>query len=104
MTTQFVLVAEENNKITGFCTLENGNYIDLFYVHKDHLRQGIGYKLYVEIEKEARRQKQAELTSNVSKTARPFFEKMKFKVIEQQTVNLKGVELNNYKMTKVLTE
>lgn len=104
LTKQFVLIAQENNKITGFCTLDNGNYIDLFYVHKNHQRKGIAHKLYIDIEKEARRQKQTELTSNVSKTARPFFERMKFKVIRQQTFNVKGIELRNYKMIKALTE
>lgn len=97
---QFVLVAQENEKITGFCTLDNGNYIDLFYVHKDHQQQGIAKKLYADIEKEAKRQGQTELTSNVSKTARPFFEKIGFNVKKEQIVNIKGVELTNYKMTK----
>lgn len=55
MTKQFVLVAQQDNKIVGFATLDNGNYIDLLYVHKDHQRQGIADKLYAEIETEARR-------------------------------------------------
>jgi putative acetyltransferase len=102
--TQFVLVAEENGKIAGFCSLDKGNYLDLLYVSKDYQRQGVANKLYTEIENEARRLNQPELTSDVSKTARMFFEKMGFIVVKVQTVNIKAVELTNYKMKKSLTK
>ena len=100
LTNQFVIVAQDKDKITGFCTLDKGNYLDLLYIHKDFQRQGIAYKLYSDIEKEAKRQGQNKLTSGVSKTAKPFFEKIGFRVLSEQKVNLKGVELTNYKMTK----
>jgi putative acetyltransferase len=102
LTNQFVLVSQDKETITGFCTLDNGNYVDLLYVHKDYQRQGIAHKLYFNIEQEAKRQEQTELTSDVSKTARVFFEKVGFQVINEQTVIVKGVELTNYKMTKKL--
>ena len=102
LTNQFVLVAQDREKIVGFCTLDNGNYIDLLYIHQNYQRQGIAHKLYSDIEKEARRQRQTELTSDVSKTARPFFEKVGFKMLKEQSISLKGVELTNYKMTKGL--
>ena len=102
LTNQFVLVAQDRKKIVGFCTLDNGNYIDLLYIHQNYQRQGIAHKLYADIEKEARRQRQTELTSDVSKTARPFFEIVGFKMLKEQSISLKGVELTNYKMTKGL--
>src|SRR5690606_28007139 len=102
MTKQSVLVAQHADKIVGFATLDNGNYIDLLYVHKDHQRQGIAQRLLNDIETEARRLKQIVLTSDVSKTARPFFEKNNFKVLTEQIVNRKGVNLTSYKMTKPL--
>ena len=97
---QFVLVAQIKNEIVGFVTLDKGNYIDLLYVHKDHQRQGIADSLYKNIENEARRQNQSYLTSNVSKTARPFFQKFGFEITKKQTVLLQNVELKNYKMKK----
>jgi putative acetyltransferase len=100
LTKQFILVAHINNEIVGFATLDNGNYIDLLYVHKNHQRQGIADSLYENIENEAKRQNQSSLTSNVSKTARPFFEKVGFKVTKEQTVVRQNVELTNYKMEK----
>jgi putative acetyltransferase len=102
LTNQFVLIAQQDNKIVGFATLDNGNYIDLFYVHKDYQRQGIANKLYADIEIEAKRQQQKVLTADVSKTARPFFEKQQFEVVKEQVVTIKKVNLTNYKMSKRL--
>lgn len=102
MMKQFVLVAQDKNKIVGFATLNNGNHIDLLYVHKDHQRQGIAQQLLDNITAEARRLKQATLTSDVSKTARPFYEKNDFNVLTEQIVKIKNVNLTNYKMTKNL--
>jgi len=97
---QFVLVAEKNNQIIGFATLKNGNYLDLIYIHKDFQRQGIASKLYEKIEKEAKQKFQNNLTSDVSKTAKLFFEKNGFKLIKEQNLKIKNVKLINYKMTK----
>ncbi|MDP3930224.1 MAG: GNAT family N-acetyltransferase [Bacteroidota bacterium] len=99
LTNQLVMVSQKDGKITGFCTL-NCNHIDLFYVHKDHQREGIAKKLYAEIVKVAEQQGQTELTSDVSKTARPFFEKVGFVVMVEQKVMIGDIELTNFKMTK----
>jgi putative acetyltransferase len=102
LTKQYSIIAVENNRIVGFCTLDNGNYIDLIYVHKDCQRKGVANLLYAEIEKEAIRQGMNSIHADVSKTAKSFFEKKVFIVITEQTINLKGVEINNFKMTKEL--
>lgn len=99
---QFVLVAQNENEIVGFITLESGNYIDLLYVHKNYQRQGIANSLYDHIEKAAKQQNQSLLTSNVSKTARAFFEKVGFVVTKKQTVVRQNVELINFTMTKII--
>ncbi|SHK67163.1 GNAT family N-acetyltransferase [Chryseobacterium polytrichastri] len=99
---QYILVATEQDKILGFCSLDNGNYIDLLFVHKNHQHQGIALQLYTLIEQEARQQNQKYLTADVSKTAQPFFEKIGFKLIKEQIVTVKGVELTNFKMKKDL--
>ncbi|KMQ65653.1 hypothetical protein ACM46_07200 [Chryseobacterium angstadtii] len=97
---QIVLIAEINGKTVGFCTLDQGNYIDLLFVHHDFQQQGIARKLYVLIEQEARNQGKKGLSADVSRTARSFFEKMGFTIIQEQTVNVKGTDLINYKMEK----
>lgn len=102
LTSQYFLIAELDNKIVGYSSLENNDYLDFLYVHKDYQRQGIANKLYSEIEKEAINRKATILNSDVSETARRFFEKKGFKTIALQTNIIKDVEIINYKMTKIL--
>lgn len=99
---QYFLIAEIDNKIVGFASLENNTYLDLMYVHKNYQRQGVANKLYIEIEAKAIEQGATLLTSDVSITARSFFEKKGFKIIAEQKNDINGVEIINYKMTKYL--
>ncbi len=102
ITLQYFLIAEVDGNIVGYISLYDNDYIDLLYVHKDYQRQGIADKLYCEIEKEAIKKGGTVLQSDVSKTARPFFEKKGFIVLKEQTNIRQGVEIINYKMTKQL--
>ncbi len=102
MTEQFIIVAQHKSKIVGFATLDNGNYLDFLYVHKEHQRQGIAQLLLDNIEAEAKRLHQNVINSDISKTAKPFFEKNGFIVLKEQTNIKQGVEIINYKMTKQL--
>lgn len=102
LTSQYFLIAELDNKIVGYASLENNDYFDFLYVHKDYQRQGIADRLYTEIEKEAIKRKATVLSSDVSETARLFFEKKGFKTITPQTNIIKDVEIINYKMNKQL--
>lgn len=104
MTNQIVFIAQIDKKIVGFSSLANKNYIDLLYVHKDYQRLGVALKLYKAIEEQAIEFKQKELNSDVSKTAKSFFELIGFKVIKEQTVLRQKIEFTNFKMTKKLEE
>ncbi|WP_270087329.1 GNAT family N-acetyltransferase [Sphingobacterium sp. SYP-B4668] len=99
---QFVVVAKKENLIVGFCTFDKKEYLDMLFVHKDFQRQGIANLLYQKIEQEAIRRHGVKLMVDASITARPFFEKMGFFVVTEQTVIRKGVTLTNYEMTKML--
>ena len=98
----YFIVAEFENKIVGFASLDKGNYIDTLFVHKDFQRMGIGQGLYIELESEAKRLNTFTLTSNVSKTAKAFFESNGFSVLTEQVIIRKNVEIVNYKMQKEL--
>ena len=100
LSTQYFRIAEFDNKIVGYASLENNDYLDFLYVHKDQQRQGIADKLYSEIEKQAIKNGATSIHSDVSKTARPFFEKKGFKIISPQTIIIQDIEIINYKMTK----
>ena len=75
LTSQYFLIAQHDNKIVGYASLENNDYIDFLYVHKDYQRHGIADRLYFEIEKEAIKRNATILSSDVSETAKRFFEK-----------------------------
>jgi putative acetyltransferase len=98
--TQHVLVAEQNDTLTGFCSITTDGYIDLMFVHKDYQRKGIAELLYRELEAWALQLGIARLNADVSKTAKPFFERMGFAILQEQEVWLQGVMLLNYKMYK----
>lgn len=98
MRDQHFLVAEIENTIVGFGSLENGNYLDFLYVHKDYLRRGVANYLYQELLAESQRLGFDRLTSDVSKTARPFFETKGFRVVKENKMVKQGVEISNYHM------
>lgn len=100
LTHQFFIIAEIDSKIVGFGSLENGEYLDMLYVHKDFLRQGIANRLYTELKAESLKLGYDKLTSDVSKTALPFFKSIGFKVIKENTILLDGVAIINYHMTQ----
>jgi putative acetyltransferase len=100
--TQYLLVAELEGLLVGFASLERDGHIDVLYVHAAHQRQGIADLLYHAIEAEARELELAAVFSEVSITARPFFERQGFVVVTPQTVHVRGVDMVNYKMRKPL--
>lgn len=99
---QYVVLAVKNNVIVGFGSLLNGNYLDFMYVHKDYQRQGIADTLLIALEAEALRQKAQVITSDISKTARPYFEKKGYIVLAAQENTRGDIVLVNYKMKKQL--
>lgn len=99
---QYFLVALYNDKVLGFGSLENGDYLDFMYVHKDYQRQGIADKIFQSLELQARQHNTRILRSDVSKTARLFFERQGFAVVEPQTRTIDSVEIMNFKMQKLL--
>ena len=99
---QFVLLAEIDQELVGFGTLRDRNYIDFFYVHKDFQGMGIARELLNRLLDEAISHGVKLLTSDISITARPFFEKQGFKVVVEQENVRQDVILINYKMIKHL--
>lgn len=69
----FVVAVSEEGKITGFSSVAKNGYLDFMYVHKDFQRKGIASALLQEIERKAAQQKNGEIFSHVSKTAKGFF-------------------------------
>jgi len=99
---QYFLVARADDKIVGFGSLENNNYLDLLYVHKDYQKKDIAKKLLTILEKKAEINRADKITADVSKTARSFFEKNGYKVIKEQKRKIRNIFLPNYRMVKKL--
>lgn len=99
---QLVLLAIAGDVIAGFSSLRDGNYLDFMYVHKDYQRMGIAETLLNTLEAEAAKLGALEITSDISITARPFFEKKGYKVLKEQKNQRGDLILINYKMQKEL--
>lgn len=93
-------VAEIEGKPVGYADVQENGYIDHFFVSGRHPRKGIGRSLLEVLESEAKRLGVTELTSHVSRTAQPFFERFGFQVVEQRIPVIRGVEVPNVLMRK----
>lgn len=96
---QYFLIAEKDNRIVGYSSLDKGNYLDFMYVHKDYMRQGIASLLFKKIKAKANELGVEQLTSDVSITALPFFKSIGFKIVKKNKNIISGVEIINYRMT-----
>lgn len=94
----FTVVAVENDIIVGFGDIDNTGYLDRLYVHKDYQGKGIATAICNELEEQF---EVAQITTNSSITAKPFFEKRGYKAVKEQEVERKGVKLKNYVMEKL---
>ncbi len=96
----FLAAENDNGKIVGFTSVNDAGYLHNLFVHKDFQHQGIATSLYRAIESYTREKGIEKITSEVSITAKPFFEKQGFAVDEEQKRRANKLYLTNYKMSK----
>ncbi|MFN8256116.1 MAG: GNAT family N-acetyltransferase [Bacteroidales bacterium] len=99
---QYFIKAENGDGILGFGSLQNNDYIDLLYVHKDFQRKGIAGEIFRHLEAVALKNGSSLLKSDVSKTARQFFLNTGFKVVSENVQRIGNVDIANYTMIKML--
>lgn len=63
---------------------------------------GVAGSLVSRLEEEAMKFNLPEIDTEASITAKPFFERQGYIVVKEQTVEIRGVKLTNYKMIKRL--
>lgn len=95
-------VAVIENVIVGFAELTEDAHIDCMYVHKDYQRKNIAGILLKELQQIAEERSYEVLTTEASITAKPFFEKHGFRVMQIKKKLYNGKEFTNYKMIKQL--
>lgn len=95
-------VCVKGEKIVGYSDLQPSGYIDHFFCH--HLFQGqvMGAGLMAHIYTLAEKQNVTQLSTEVSITAKSFFEVNGFEILKQRSVPIRGQVLINFKMIKML--
>ena len=93
----FIVAENSTDGLIGFASFNTQGYIHSLFVHYLFQRRGIASALLKEI---GRTLQKAKLSSDVSITAKPFFERNGFRIQEEIKVNINGIELLNYKMIK----
>ncbi|MBT2288722.1 GNAT family N-acetyltransferase [Paenibacillus albidus] len=90
-------VADIKGTLVGFSDLTPYGRLNRLYVHKDYQGQGIAAALVNILEVEARGLGLLEVDTEASITAKPFFERLGYRIIQSQLVERKGVRLANWK-------
>jgi len=99
---QFIGAFDKQDNLIGYSSMNKRGYMHSMFVHPDWQGKGIATLLLSEVEKIARQYEVIEITSEVSKTARPFFEHKGYVVEYEQKQQANRLKLTNYKMKKVL--
>jgi GNAT superfamily N-acetyltransferase len=87
------LVTEESGQIIAFAELERNGDLDMFYCRHDFIGRGVGRQLYHNVELMALGLGLKRIFTEASITARPFFERCGFSILQQQTVMRNGIGL-----------
>ena len=98
----FIVAINQQSEIVGFSSITLQGYLHSMFVHKDFQGEGIASILLEEIERYANTALIMRITSEVSLTARPFFEKKGYIVEEEQKRKANQLSLTNFRMAKKL--
>lgn len=92
----YSIVAVDNSIIVGFGDMDKTGYLDRLFVHADYQRKGVATAICNRLEQAA----QGKVVTHSSITAKAFFEKRGYKIIEEQQVERQGVLLKYFVMEK----
>ncbi|MGR2665894.1 GNAT family N-acetyltransferase [Vibrio campbellii] len=95
-------VAELNSVIVGYSDVQPSGLVDHFFCHHEYQGQGVGRTLMTHVLKQAEAKGLNRIYSEVSITARPFYEHMGFTVVNEQQIEVRGATLTNYVMERHL--
>lgn len=95
-------VVERDGEIVAYADVQPTGYIDHFFVAAAANGLGIGRRLMERIHDRARELGIAELTSEVSRTAQPFYSHFGFEIVDRHTKEVRGVDIEYAAMRKRL--
>ncbi|ELG4788016.1 GNAT family N-acetyltransferase [Vibrio vulnificus] len=93
-------IAEIEGVIVGYADLQESGLIDHFFCHHDYQGKGVARCLMEHVFKVGTSRGITKYYSEVSITARPFYEKFGFKVVKEQSIKVRGQKLQNFVMEK----
>ena len=99
---QFFLVTESEGEIVGFASLKDQSHVHMMFVDPQFQQKGVAGQLLQNLEDEAAKSGKSYLTVFSSHTAKPFFERMGYKIIRSRQVSIRGIELQNFEMGRWL--
>lgn len=99
---QYVGAFDKQNVLVGFASMDKGGHLYSMFGHKDFQRKGIATLLLSEVERIAEKYGVIYITSEVSLTARSFFEKKGYEVVKIQKYKANRLELTSFVMRKLL--
>ena len=94
----FIGAFDNANRMVGFSSMNKDGYLHSMFVHKDWQGKGVATQLLPEVERIAKQLGVVEITSEVSLTARPFFEKKGYEIVKIQKYRANKLELTNFVM------
>ena len=95
-------VVERDDAIVAYADVQPNGYIDHLFVAADANGQGIGGRLMRRIHERAEELNIAELTSEVSRTAQPFYKHFGFEIVDRHVKEVRGVGIEYAAMRKLL--
>ena len=94
------LVAIHADQIVGFGDMDQDGFLDRLYVHHAFQRRGVARAILQQLEEQAKARGVTRFTTHASITARPFFERFGYVVLQRNEVVRAGISLTNYTMEK----
>lgn len=94
------LVAIDADQIVGFGDMDQDGFLDRLYIHHAFQRRGVARAILQQLEEQAKARGVTRFTTHASITARPFFERFGYMVLQRNEVVRAGISLTNYTMEK----
>ena len=92
----------EKGIIIAFATRFPNNRISLFYCKGEFQRKGLGSKLLLKLEHEAKKEGLKSLSTEASLISYKLFLKNEWKIISKEKVIINNIFFERYKMTKII--
>ncbi|SMX24803.1 GNAT family N-acetyltransferase [Boseongicola aestuarii] len=91
-------VTSDEHGLTGFISLREDGYLDMFFVSSRARGDGTALQLYDKLLEQARASEFVRLTTHASHYLRPFLEKRGWHVMARDVVTRLNVELERFEM------